>query len=77
MTTPAAKRPRWPPPKRGDVLAIAFVAVVLVLLLVVGILRPASSTRDGSTFGFGPDMECIGVGYGDPVCIRKLGAPRQ
>ncbi len=77
MTTPAAKRPRWPPPKRGDILAIAFVAVVLVLLLVVGVLRPASSTRDGSTFGFGPDMECIGVGYGDPVCIRKLGAPRQ
>ena len=74
--TPAAKRPRWPPPKRGDILAIAFVAVVLVLLLVVGILRPGS-TRDGSTFGFGPDMECIGVGYGDPVCIRKLGAPRQ
>ena len=76
MTTPAAKRPRWPPPKRGDILAIAFVAVVLVLLLVVGILRPGS-TRDGSTFGFGPDMECIGVGYGDPVCIRKLGARRQ
>ena len=77
MTTPAAKRPRWPPPKRGDLLAIAFVAFVLVVLLVVGILRPASLTRDGSNFGFGPDMECTGVGYGHPVCIRKLGAPRQ
>jgi hypothetical protein len=77
VTTPAPKRPRWPPPKRGDLLAIAFVAFVLVVLLVVGILRPASLTRDGSNFGFGPDMECTGVGYGAPVCIRKLGAPRQ
>jgi hypothetical protein len=76
VTTPARKRPRWPPPKRGDLLAIAFVAFVLVVLLVVGILRPASLTRDGSNFGFGPDMEC-NVGYADPVCIRKLGAPRQ
>jgi hypothetical protein len=56
---------------------MAFVAVILVVVLVAGIFRPASLTRDGSTFGFGPDMECIGVGYGDPVCIRKLGASRQ
>jgi hypothetical protein len=73
MTTPGAGRP---PRKRGDIVAAALLAFFLVVLLVVGILRPAG-LLNGFNFGFGPEMECTGVGYGDPVCLRKPGSAHR
>ena len=76
MPTPAVKGPRWPPPRRGDVLAIALMAAIVLALLVVGARKSALLSLDGSNHGFGPDMECTSVGSGEPVCVRKPGLPR-
>jgi hypothetical protein len=77
MPTPAVKGPRWPPPRRGDILAIALMVAIVAVLLAVGIRKPAVSALDGASRGFGPDMECRSVGRGDPVCVRKPGLPSQ
>jgi len=77
MPTPAVKGPRWPPPRRGDMLAIALMVAIAVGLLVVGVRKPAVLSFDGASRGFGPDMECTSVGRGDPVCVRKSGLPCQ
>ncbi len=77
MPTPTVKRPRWPPPRRGDILAIALLGAIVVALLVVGLVKPAVLSPNGASRGFDPDMECTGVGRGDPVCVRKSSLPRQ
>ena len=77
MPTPAAKGPWWPPPRRGDVLAIALMVAIVAVLLVAGIRKPAVSALDGASHGFGPDMECTSVGSGEPVCVRKPGLPHR
>ena len=77
MPTPAVKGPRWPPPRRGDVLAIALMVAIVAALLVVGVRKSAVSALDGASHGFGPDTECTSVGSGDPVCVRKPGLPHR
>ena len=77
MPTPAVKGPRWPPPRRGGILAIALMVAIVLALLVVGVRKTAVSALNGAAHGFGPDMECSTVGSGDPVCIRKPGLTRQ
>jgi hypothetical protein len=77
MPTPVLRGPRWPPPRRGDILAVALLGAIVVALLVVGVRKPSLLSLDGASRGFGPDMECSSVGSGDPVCVRKSGLPRQ
>jgi hypothetical protein len=54
MPTPAVKGPRWPPPRRGDVLAVALMAAIVLALLVVGARKSAMSSLNGSNPGSGP-----------------------
>lgn len=55
--------------RREVVLALAVIAIGLVLAVVWG---PGLGPRTGR--GFGPDWDCVDVGKGDPVCVKKPAA---
>jgi len=56
--------------KRGDILAIALAAALIGLLTLASVVSVGRSNRPFN-FGFGPEMECRDVHFGEPVCFRK------
>lgn len=58
--------------KRGDVLAIIAVLAFLGFLFLIALVSSLSQGGgQGFNFGFGADMDCQNVGYGEPVCTKK------
>jgi hypothetical protein len=69
LTCMPAKWWPWLPPSRGDVSAISFGVVVLIVVLcslVVG--RPYFWSN--SNWGFGPEWRCAYVPQSEPICIK-------
>jgi hypothetical protein len=62
---------RWPLPypKRGDVMGILFIVVLLCLIACSFYGFPTSKPNNG----FGPDWDCTPVPNGQPICVKKLG----
>lgn len=62
---------RWPLPypRRGDVMGILFIVVLLCLIAFGFYWFPNSKTKNG----FGPDWDCTPVPNGQPICIKKRG----
>jgi len=58
----------WLPPSRGDLRAILF---GIVLVLVVGAAFIVWPIREWRPVGFGPDWHCFYLPRSDPVCIKK------
>jgi hypothetical protein len=60
----------WPPPRRGDVVAVLFVIFVLVVAVLAGL--KSMYPNHASNFGFGPGWTCTPAGQGEPVCIKDM-----
>jgi len=58
-------------PYRGDMIAVGLLVASLGFFLFVMIVSSGISLP--FNFGFGSEMECHNVGYGDPVCTKRLG----
>jgi len=61
--------------RRGDLLAIAF-----VIVLVGGFLVLASTGYWGfvlPNFGFGPGWNCTYVATGEPACVKDIPRPSK
>ena len=59
----------WPYLKRGDVIGILLMTVLLGVVLFVALFFP--NLRGKSNFGFGPEWECTYVDEGDPFCVKS------
>jgi hypothetical protein len=57
--------------RRGDVMSILFVVIVLGVVAVGFYRRPNSLPNGGN--GFGPEWDCTANARGEPICIKKLG----
>jgi hypothetical protein len=66
--------PRWYL-KRGDVIGVLLVLLVLGLVAFRFYLFPKSAEPDAGT-GFGPDWDCTPVPNGQPTCIKRV-PPRK
>jgi hypothetical protein len=66
---------RWPQwyLRRGDVMSILFVIVVLCLVAFRLYWFPTIKVATGVVTGFGPDWDCTPVPRGEPICIKKPG----
>jgi uncharacterized integral membrane protein len=66
-------------PRRGDVIAIALVAGMLIfLLLAIVIISNLERSDRRFNFGFGSDWQCNATGWLEPVCRRKTAVfPRR
>ena len=61
----------WPPPRLGDIIAIAL-AIVFLGALVLSVVYPISLQRKNET-PLGPDWDCKDLPYAN-VCIKKIGS---
>jgi hypothetical protein len=66
MSAPMAHRP-----KRRDILAICLASAIIGLLTLAAVIGAGRNTNRPFNFGFGPDMDCRNVPFGEPICIRK------
>jgi hypothetical protein len=65
----------WPALKLADVLGFAFVIAIICVFAVVVIGFPNFS-QQATNAGFGPDWDCTQTGKSEPICIKKIGAPK-
>ncbi len=56
----------------GDVRAIVLLVAILAALIfgVVEIRSPIIGKP--TSWGFGPEWDCVNPGKGDPVCVKKV-----
>ena len=66
-------RTRLKDPSFNEVLCVLAIAAMLSVFFWVAVWvtnnRPAGP---GMNFGFGPEWDCKPVGYGEPVCIKRV-----
>jgi hypothetical protein len=64
---------RWPQwyPRRGNVMSILFVIIVLCLVAFRSYRFPNFLPNPGN--GFGPEWDCTANARGEPICIKKPG----
>jgi hypothetical protein len=60
--------------RRGDVMGILFMVMVLGGL-VAGFYLRHSSLQDGGN-GFGPEWDCTANARGEAICIKKIDQTR-
>lgn len=65
--------PWFPPPSRGEVIAIAL-GIVFAAVFMVGVVKFPwwSGWYWASNRGFGPDWVCTPVPESEQVCVKKV-----
>jgi hypothetical protein len=56
--------------RRGDVMSVLLVVIVLGVVVVGFYMRPNSLSNGGN--GFGPEWDCTANARGEPICIKKI-----
>jgi len=60
----------WPTPNRRDAIAV----VVLIAIVAAFAFAAVRQSGWGRPADLGPDWDCVNVGKGDPVCVKKPAA---
>jgi hypothetical protein len=63
----------WSNARRGDVVAV-LILLFFGVVLIVAAATSSSGPNYKFNFGLGPDWQCESLGYGDPVCLKKVPA---
>jgi hypothetical protein len=66
---------KWPYLQRGDITGILLVAIVLGAAFLAMVLYPQIGQKQN--FGFGPEWECLRMGKGDPICVKRPASPDE
>jgi len=61
--------PWWPPPRRGEIIAVSVVAVMGIIFLFALVRFPQLGLRLGFNWGFGSDWNCTRLG--EAVCFKR------